>query len=64
MYGDERTSDSHDQDADSDDSDDDLVLFGDDKMYGGAGDDLMFGSFGDDFMMMVVMMMVTGDDGG
>ena len=50
MYGDERTSDSHDQDADADDSDDDLVLFGDDKMYGGAGDDLMFGSFGDDFM--------------
>ena len=50
LYGDERTSDSHDQSEDDNDTDDDLALFGDDKMYGGAGIDTMFGSFGDDFM--------------
>ena len=50
MYGDERTSDSHNQSIDDNDSDDDLFIFGDDKMYGGAGEDTMYASFGDDFM--------------
>lgn len=49
MYGDEQTTDSHDQSNDEG-TDDDMALFGDDKMYGGAGADTMYASFGDDFM--------------